>query len=450
MLRTSSGGAAASGVKILVVNAHSSVNAGDKVLLDLALEQLRRLFPGCALTVAMNDPGPVEGAAVVGSFVTWLRRPAPDDRWKAGALAAAPLTLLRLRRALGAMRRGGAGGPSFSGPRRALLDAYRDADLVVGCPGGYLFSSGRLGLPLMLALLAMTAAVWAGKPLYMLPHSIGPLHRRWEFAWVGWLAERTRTLLLRDAESLALLRLGGGCYSHATVTADLALLLRPDGAETGRALLAGLGIDAGAPGPLLGMTLMNWGAQSRLFAAQPDYEAGMAAAARAFVERHGGTVVLFPQVTGPSLPDDDRVPARRMRDRLADLGGRVVLVDEPVEAKTLQSAYGLMDLFVGTRLHSNLFALTAGTPVVAIAYRPKTRGVMAMAGMGDWVIDIEDVRGDALALLVDAAWAQRNALRTHLRAALAGLEQDAERALGAIRTDYVYLVEARASVGGET
>ena len=435
------------GANILIVNAHSSINAGDNVLLEVAAEQLRRLFPGCTLTVAMNDPGPVAGAAVVGSFVTWLRRPAPDDRWRKGALALAPLTLLRLRRALRAARDGRPGGQGFAAPQRALLDAYRNADLVVGCPGGYIFSSGRVGLPLMLALLAMTAAIWAGKPLYVLPHSIGPLRRRWEFAWVDWLVQRTRVSLLRDRESLALLRLRAGCYSHVAQAPDLALLYRGDNPDAGRRVLAQAGVDADAPGPRLGMTLMNWGAQNRHFGAQADYEVAMAAAARRFVEQFGGTVVIFPQVTGPSWPDDDRVPARRVRAQLADLGGRVVVLEDAVAPRALKSAYGLMTIFLGTRLHSNLFALTAGTPVVAVAYRPKTRGVLEMAGLGAWVIDIEEARGDALAQLVSAAWAQNDALREHLGSVLGGLELDATRALQTIRADYDYLVEARASVG---
>ena len=97
-------------MNILLINVHSAANAGDRVLLEVALAQLRRLFPGCAVTVAMNDPAPVDGAEVVGSFITWLRRPAPHGGWRGGALLLAPLTLLRVRRAL----RAGRGGQGFA------------------------------------------------------------------------------------------------------------------------------------------------------------------------------------------------------------------------------------------------------------------------------------------------------------------------------------------------
>ncbi len=40
-----------------------------------------------------------------------------------------------------------------------------------------------------------------------------------------------------------------------------------------------------------------------------------------------------------------------------------------------------MDLFLGTRLHSNIFALVAGVPVVAVAYQYKTFGLMEMIGL---------------------------------------------------------------------
>jgi colanic acid/amylovoran biosynthesis protein len=255
-------------------------------------------------------------------------------------------------------------------------------------------------------------------------------------------------VLVRDEPSLALLRLGSGCCDHAAVAPDVALLFAGDKPAAGRALLARWGVDANAPAPRLGMTLVNWGAQNRRFAGQAEYEAAMAAAARAFVEQQGGTAVLFPQVTGPSAGEDDRIPARRVKALLADLGERVALVDEPVEPGVLKSAYGQMALFLGTRLHSNLFALTAGTPVVAVAYQTKTHGVMGMAGLGEWVIDIERARGAAVAQMVAAAWAQRDTLRAHLRAVLPGLEQEAARALDKIREDYAYLLEARASALG--
>ena len=65
-------------MKILVTNLHSSRNAGDHVLLQVALQQLYAQFPGSSITLAMNDPESYKdrldsgNEAVVDSFFAWF------------------------------------------------------------------------------------------------------------------------------------------------------------------------------------------------------------------------------------------------------------------------------------------------------------------------------------------------------------------------------------------
>ncbi len=53
--------------------------------------------------------------------------------------------------------------------------------------------------------------------------------------------------------------------------------------------------------------------------------------------------------------------------------------------------YGRMKIFIGSRMHSNIFALSAGTPCIAIAYEHKTNGIMKMCGLEEWIIPIENI-----------------------------------------------------------
>ena len=48
------------------------------------------------------------------------------------------------------------------------------------------------------------------------------------------------------------------------------------------------------------------------------------------------------------------------------------------------------DMFIGTRMHSNIFALAGGVPTIAISYLHKTTGIMEDLGLSDWVIAIEE------------------------------------------------------------
>jgi colanic acid/amylovoran biosynthesis protein len=77
---------------------------------------------------------------------------------------------------------------------------------------------------------------------------------------------------------------------------------------------------------------------------------------------------------------------------------------------------------VATRMHANLLALTAGVPVVAIAYEAKTQGIMEQLGLEGYVIDISRLRANELISLVARAWERRGALREHILRRLGPLQ----------------------------
>ena len=112
---------------------------------------------------------------------------------------------------------------------------------------------------------------------------------------------------------------------------------------------------------------------------------------------------------------------------------QVHLIDEPQPPAVLRAAYHTMDLFVGSRLHSNIFALTGGVPVLAVAYQDKTFGVMRMLGLEEWTVAIEEVDGEALVRRYRRLWPQRHLWRQRVQQAVAscvaGLEQELDSLL---------------------
>jgi colanic acid/amylovoran biosynthesis protein len=424
-------------MKILVTNVHSARNAGDRSLLEVTLAELQAQFPGCQIAVALNNPrsyAPAASVQVVGSWTHWFQD--DDGAWRRPALLAAPWLLLHglifalawrwLRRKLPM---------PCTEAQRQLLQAYAEADLVVSCPGNFFFSGSGLGLPFLLAVLAFAYGGLIGKPLYMMPQTIGPLRRRWERRVICWLLARTRVVLLRDETSAAALRGMGLRHPRCHVLPDIAFLYQ--GAQD-LALLAQA--QAALPGlarPLLGVTVINWRGHDRHRAQPEQYEAAVTSAVRAFLRAHGGSVILFPQVCGPSPAEDDRPPAQRIAQQLRSEGlPAVALITEAAPAQ-LQAAYGQMDVFIGTRLHSNIFALTAGVPALAIAYQYKTHGVMRMLGLGAWVIDIQQATPETLAAGLEQLWQQRDALRALLQQTLPEIQRRARRAAALIRADFV-------------
>jgi colanic acid/amylovoran biosynthesis protein len=60
-----------------------------------------------------------------------------------------------------------------------------------------------------------------------------------------------------------------------------------------------------------------------------------------------------------------------------------------------------MDVFIGTRMHSNIFALISKVPVVAIEYEHKTRGIMRDLGLEHLTVAIEEAQFPNLKEKVD-------------------------------------------------
>ncbi len=418
-------------MKILVINLHSSANAGDHVLTEETVRQLQEAFPGAALTLAMNDPASYEGTATtVGSFMTWIKPARRWHWWHAPASLVFPIV-----GALGYRLAGLRALRLVPGRYRALLQAYCAADLVVSSAGNFLYSSGHVGLPFLIAILTMAYALLVGKPLYNMPQTVGPLRRRRERLLVRWIVRRMPLFFVRDAISQQQLEAAGAWHQGCQLMPDLAFAVpRARGGE-GEALLRRHGIVPGAT-PLLGVTLINWGAQNIQFRGQEAYEYAVAAALRAFVTREAGRCVLFAQVRGPTDAEDDRVPARRVRNMLADLGPAVVLVEEDADAATLKSAYGCMDIFMGSRLHSNIFALTEFVPVLTIQYQPKSRGVMRMLALEEWVVEIERVTSQELGVLLERLWQNREALVAHIQQQLAPVVNEAGQVGARIASHY--------------
>lgn len=449
-------------VRILIVNLHSSHNAGDAALTLVAIQQLRDSFPNSQITLAMNDPASHQvhqhGEAserVIGSFVRFVQPIAADGHahWNLAALFWLPLSSLLtlfLYRLCGRV--------VFlwlSPAQQALLRAYLEADLVVSSPGNFLYSSGTVGLPFLLSIFAMAFAVVAGKPLYTLPQSIGPLKRWWEHLLVRWILQRTRIVMIREPASLVQLRRAGLTHPRCSLSADLAFAFAGEPATAAHQWLTVQGINPDADRPLLGVTLINWSAQSRGFTHQDAYEDAVAAAVRFFLYEYGGKAILFPQVCGPAAQEDDRIPARRVAHLLQREGARVVMIEQPVPPALLQAVYGCMDMFIGTRMHSNIFALTGHVPVVAIGYRLKTEGIMRMLGLERTTIPIEQVDTHTLVSMLQTTWAEREALRNHIATRVAHLAEQARASGDMIASDWHTLQQQssmphrKATIGGE-
>ncbi len=398
-------------LNLLIINVHSCRNAGDAALLQATIDLIKQNLDVKSVTIVMDDVEvQLEGCRTVCSLSAWVK---PKGKWNIRRLILLiPVTLppiliyrwLRERPLLAAIPK----------PLHDLLEAYLQADVVISKPGGFLYSSGR-GLAFAIAAYELFLAVIAKKPVYILPQSIGPLKYFWERILIRMILGKARIIMVREPISIKELVKCGIPETRCKLVPDLAFSFCLDPPiQQAKSWLYNKGVRIDVP--LLGVTVINWAAQNTKFdqIKQLNYEISLISSMKWFVKQIGGQVLIFPQVWGPLDSHDDRIIGRRLKERLRDLGDSIIVIEETVTPEVLKAVYGIMDIFIATRLHSAIFAWSQSVPVIAISYQHKTLGIAKMLGMEKWVIDIETINPDQLVRKVQELWMERDKVMKHL------------------------------------
>jgi colanic acid/amylovoran biosynthesis protein len=355
-------------MNILVTDAFSSANRGDAAILDGILTGLARRLPGAKFTVTSRFP------ALTRRF---HRVDAIDDRDVVATMRA--------------------------------IDA---ADLVVGCGGSYLHDTYALNLHPRLATIHACAR--AGKPFAVFAQSIGPLDSPLSRTAARNALDGAAWILVRDEASARVVR-GLGVRAPVEVGVDAAVggrSIQQERSDT----------------PLLGVTVRSWHFPGHAAAAalQDRYERDVAAACDAWARHTGGGVRFLSNCTNlGGYAQDDRVAARRVAARMTH--APQVVETEDLDFRVVRGQAAACDLFLGTRMHSLIFATTAGVPAVGVGYEFKTGEWLDQVGLGGRIRPIEAT--DGLTDEVLRAWDERAALRETLAVHLPPLVARAEAQL---------------------
>jgi colanic acid/amylovoran biosynthesis protein len=392
-------------VKVLLINNHSVLNVGDHAILVETLRMLRVGLPEAEIALTFNDT--LSAQAMVPDYpiysapLTWMTRTSGDGettvpvaRWRQGLLL-----ILLLMQAL-IYRLSGRTVRFFADPEKhELVRAFATADVILACGGGYIYAPGPhdgiLG-GFNLRLINCLLAILMGKTLVLLPQSIGPLHDAMQRRIVRWIVRKAALTFVRERQSLRVLH-ELGCDQRALYAPDLAfgMLSAPD--DQTQALREHVRAALLQPTFRVGITAINWQGQNTSFDHQQRYEQALLGFINT-ITAAGGVVVCFNQCCGPTAVEDDRLVHCRLQQQAAQ-PDRVILINDLFPPDVIQAAYGKMDYFVGTRMHSVILALNAGVPSIAIGYLQKTEGVLDAVGLADWCCNINELASDQLTIM---------------------------------------------------
>lgn len=377
--------------RILIVGNHTCGNRGDAAILRGLLECLAAALPGCEVDVTSRFPT---------SSAYLLGRPLLPDGLDAYYREAASQRFGRFRpqllrrlvpRLLHAHLTGRWWARWVPLPQRhrdtiAWMAGY---DLVIQVGGSFfvdLYGPTQYDQSI--------CALLAGRPVYMIGHSVGPFRQPFFRRISRDVMRRVEALALREEVSARYMAEDGIPQDTLRWTSDTAWLVDP-GAPV-----------AIADPPTVAVTFRELAPfDKRLGVTQAQYEEAFAILLDAVIEA-GYRVVAYSTCTAiDGYPKDDRMVALRVAARMRHAEAYHVEMNELTDVD-LGRCLGACVLTIGTRLHSAILSMNFGTPSVALNYEHKSEGIMKRLGVDELAVPVTalldgSLRSQVLALLQD-------------------------------------------------
>lgn len=295
--------------KILISGYYGFHNIGDEAVLRCVTEQVRGVVPDVELTILSNDPQDTREKYHVNSIPRM-------NPWK-------------------------------------VLSALWHTDILISGGGSLLQDvTGRFSILYYLSII-----FWAlifRKPVYIYSQGIGPIRGKYNRKITGWILKRVHVIAVRDSQSAQLLEEIGVPADHITITTDPVLRLEKADPSQGRAILNRFGVD-----PDSGRLLVGWAVKS----GDEAFLKEIARSIRYLKETYQADSVL--------IPFHFEQDAKCIQQLQTLLGDDAYYITEKQLIDEMLSIIGNLDLLVGVRLHSLIYAAVCGVPMIGISYDPK-------------------------------------------------------------------------------
>ncbi len=256
----------------------------------------------------------------------------------------------------------------------------------------------RLAMPL--------AALALRRPVVCLGSSVWGLGNRPAARMLAFVLRRCTAVSMRESASLQKVReLLGETAVRVVAVPDLSLaVLRDVAPSNARSFDAGLRVS---------VTLVDWsefGASVRA-----EYVTAMAGFVNRLIEERGADVQVVPQVTKAwetaSLIVADFLDAIAIEHRAS-----VQVIKRNLTLDELIDQYQSSDLLLASRMHSAIFALAVGTPIIAVPYDVGSKWqIIGDLGAGDFVVDYDQVHVTELVSRFDRIVADYDSIMSVVR-----------------------------------
>ncbi|MEW4272104.1 polysaccharide pyruvyl transferase family protein [Priestia megaterium] len=393
-------------MNILIVNAHSSKNKGDAGIVLSMIDSLKKNIPNSNIKIKSRFPKLDKDTydVLVGECAANISVD-PDESKVTKILSAIKMLKLIYRK------------------NQNIDEDYRWADVVVSCGGGFLLSH-RFSPALLQHLVQLKLAFDYNKPVVIYAQSIGPFYNSIMQKVSKRILNNVDSIFIRENISKQWLEKIGCTNKNIKLVSDSAFCMVEQQSDYVDQLF--LKLKDNHKGPIIGLTARDWNfpEMENKELHREKYVESMQKVILHFEEKYNAKVLLMPQVLGPNNFNDDRIISREILQGIDSKYSE--LVDYDFNPRELKYFYSKLDMFIGTRMHSNIFSLSSYVPTVAINYEHKTRGIMELLDLGQYVLEINHITAEDLITKSEKCWNQREILKDKLKKQIPQVLENAE------------------------
>ncbi len=380
-------------VNVMISGGALSGNKGAMAMTLVAVEQIRKIVPGCRIHLLSKYPW--QDADQARQHDIELAS-APPSRLVTVTLARSVLCRLLHCRPFGPLN-------------DPILEAYRRADVLVDL-GGDTFTEDRDWRGLLLSVGWLMPGVAAGTRMVKLSQAIGPFRRFTNRFWARYLLPRCAAIYARGAKTESMLRELLGDRLEIPICADVAFLMAPACAEDVDAVFDRQSL------PRSGFVAVSVSAVvdrnvSRV--SQGCYRTTITRLVEHVRRSTGRPVLLIPHAAPQgNTPSEDEEICQDIRQRLTD-GSDVYVLEGDLSAPLLKGIIQRADAMVACRFHAMVAALGTAVPAMVIGWGHKYGEVMDMFDMGQFTHDFAPmtVTDAELKDSFDRLWSGREQLK---------------------------------------
>lgn len=268
--------------------------------------------------------------------------------------------------------------------KTTYTNALKESDMIIACPGGYLHDAN---FSIFTLLLNLILAVRSKKKLIFAPQSIGPINNKFFKYLTKKVLKHAVAIFVREHYSYQFCVTELNCPpSKVFEVMDMAFY----DCEYKTTVI----VNTSQFNKYIACTLIKW-LYPKMNNKESFYRSYLKALAEYFEyvikELHLEVVILkqiekFGNDSGDEQIFQDIAPYINPQIR-----NNIHFITDEITYMEMKSILRNAKFFVGSRMHSNIFALQQGVPVIAISYQPKTEYIMSSLGLSDYSLPIINI-----------------------------------------------------------